>query len=141
MALLARIVNWLGAEAPRPNDLNAEFNNIVNIINKIADGTVSIPGLSFGMANRTTTSSSTLTVSDQVVFADSTSGVVVITLPTAVGIQGRYYIVKRISSGKNLVNLATTSAQTIDGALGYSLGWLYHSVGVMSDGANWAIIF
>lgn len=60
------------------------------------------------------------------------------TLPTAVGCQGRIYIIKLSASGSGTV--ATTSSQTIDGATTYSLSAQYKYVAVESDNANWHII-
>lgn len=61
-----------------------------------------------------------------------------VTLPTAVGIQGRVYTVKLTASGTGTV--ATTSSQTIDGSTTYSLSAQYKYVTVQSDNANWQII-
>lgn len=61
-----------------------------------------------------------------------------ITLPTAVGITGRTYIIKLTASGSATV--ATTSSQTIDGSTTYSLSAQYKYVTVQSNGANWNII-
>jgi len=90
---------------------------------------------------RSVSSSYKLAFSDHIVLADSTSGVVTITLPTAKGIKGQQYIVKRTSAGKNLVKILPNGSETIDGGTAYSLGWQYHSVGVISDGSNWMVLF
>ncbi len=60
------------------------------------------------------------------------------TLPTAVGVAGRMYVVKLTASGTGTV--ATTSSQTIDGSTTYSLSAQYKYVTVQSDGANWIVI-
>jgi hypothetical protein len=58
------------------------------------------------------------------------------TLPTAVGIQGRLYLLKNLQTA-NALTIATTSAQTIDGAAPGTItnGCLQ----VVSDGSNWRI--
>lgn len=61
-----------------------------------------------------------------------------ITLPTAVGITGRVLTVKRTSTAA--VTIATTSAQTIDGAATQVLVQQYTSVDMISDGANWSLL-
>jgi hypothetical protein len=66
------------------------------------------------------------------------TGTTTITLPTAVGIEGKVYAVKRI--GTNTVTIDTTSSQTIDGALTVSLLVQYDCLAVVSDGSNWSII-
>jgi hypothetical protein len=63
-----------------------------------------------------------------------------ITLPTAVGITGRRYCIKKVDAGAGAALVRTTGGQTIDGnAVGYNLvnQWQYCWVG--SDGANWQI--
>lgn len=67
----------------------------------------------------------------------NTSGANTLTLPTAVGIVGYYFVVKNTAA--TTVTLATTSAQTIDGASTQSLTQ-YQSLTVVSNGANWIII-
>ncbi len=66
-----------------------------------------------------------------------TSGTFSVTLPTAVGISGREYVVK--NSGTGVITIATTSAQTIDGVSSLVLSQ-YDSYTVVSNGANWIII-
>jgi hypothetical protein len=61
-----------------------------------------------------------------------------ITLPTAVGCQGREYIIKLTASGSGTV--ATTSSQNIDASTTYSLSAQYKYVSVKSNNANWLIV-
>lgn len=69
---------------------------------------------------------------------DCTSGTFTVTLPTAVSITGREYIIK--NSGAGVITVATTSSQTIDGATTYSLPTQYKQVTIQSNGANWLVI-
>lgn len=71
-------------------------------------------------------------------FIDYTSTTSTLTLPTAVGITGKWYIVK--NSGTGTVTIATTSSQTIDGLTTKTLSTQYSGYRVESDGANWKII-
>ena len=49
--------------------------------------------------------------------ADATSGALnTMTLPTAAGITGQTYTIKKIDSTANTVTIACTGGQTIDGA-------------------------
>lgn len=86
------------------------------------------------------TQSSTYAVlpTDYMVKGDTTSTAFTVTLPTAVGVSGKAYIVKNV--GAKVLTIATTSAQTIDGTTTYGLKIQYTSVTVASDGANWLII-
>lgn len=81
-----------------------------------------------------------ITLSDKVITGDATSGGFSVTLPTAVGIAGKTYTIKRINSGANNVTVATTSSQTIDGGTSWVLDTQYESITVCSDGANWLIL-
>ena len=82
----------------------------------------------------------TAAAADETILANSSTGVVTITLPTAVGVAGKVYTVKKIDSSANAVTVATTSSQTIDGTTTYSLANQYGGVNVQSDGSNWYII-
>lgn len=62
-----------------------------------------------------------------------------ITFPTAVGIEGRIYVVKNVGTGT--ITLKTTSSQTIDGNASATLTLAqWDSIMVQSDNANWIII-
>lgn len=91
-------------------------------------------GLSMGYAAKTATY--TATESDHTI--DCTANTFTVTLPTAVGITGREYVVK--NSGAGNITVGTTSSQTIDGATSYSLATQYKYVTVQSTGSNWVII-
>lgn len=70
---------------------------------------------------------------------DCTANTFQVTLPTAVGIAGKIYIIKNSASGTT-VTIGTTSSQTIDGSTTKLLNAQYAAYTVMSDGANWKII-
>ncbi len=88
----------------------------------------------------TKTAAATLTAGESVILADAASAAFTVTLPTAVGITGRQYTIKRINGGSNNVTIGTTSSQTIDGAATYVLSVQYDKITVTSNGANWFII-
>ena len=70
-----------------------------------------------------------------------TNAAFTITLPTAVGIQGRQFVIKNgntLASGY-AITLATNSSQTIDSAVPGTILPL-NSITVISDNANWWII-
>ena len=77
---------------------------------------------------------------DVVILCDTTSTAFTVTLPTAVGVTGKVYTIKRIAAGTNRLTVATTSSQTIDGLTTALLDGQYNSITVISDGANWNII-
>ena len=84
------------------------------------------------------TTTYTIVATDGLILADATGGAFTVTLPTAVGNAGQQFIVKRISTGANVLTIATTGAQTIDGAATY-LPVAWEAVPLTSDGANWVI--
>jgi len=65
------------------------------------------------------------------------SGSATVTLPTAVG-NTNLYTIKRTST--NIVTVAASGSQTIDGSSTISLNVQYQAVGLISDNANWNII-
>jgi len=79
---------------------------------------------------------------DYIIGVTSTASVRTITLPTAVNVAGRVYIVKDESGGAatNNITIATTSSQTIDGASTKVINTNYGFYWVYSDGANWFTI-
>lgn len=96
-------------------------------------GIISLGGVTFPSTGLT--SSYTIGVNDYLV--DVTGNTVTITLPTAVGINGKNYIVK--NSGTGVVTVSTTSGQTIDGSSSKTLN-NNDSIEVVSDGTNWNVV-
>lgn len=74
-------------------------------------------------------------VNDYVI--EATSGTFTVTLPTAIGITGRIYVVK--NTGAGTITVATTGGQTIDGGATVSLTQNLFTM-VQSNGANWIVI-
>ena len=50
------------------------------------------------------------------VAVNATAGNIAITLPTAVSVNGREFVIAKVDATANTVTIATTSSQTIDGA-------------------------
>jgi hypothetical protein len=76
-----------------------------------------------------------IVTSDYIV--DCTSGTFTVTLPTAASDSGRTFIIK--NSGVGTITVATTSSQTIDGALTQQLG-SGDSATVVSNGSGWIVV-
>jgi hypothetical protein len=96
-------------------------------------GIKSLGGIIFPLVSVT----STYTVLSTDYFIECTSGTFTVTLPTAVGIGGKLYVIKNTGSGT--ITVATTSSQTIDGLSTISL-IQDESIEISSDGSNWTII-
>lgn len=61
-----------------------------------------------------------------------------VTLPTAVGISGQTIRLKKTDASlTNIITIATTSSQTIDGSTTFTLNTQYEELTVCSDGSNW----
>jgi hypothetical protein len=100
-----------------------------------ANSTLEVVG-SLAVAYISKTANYTATISDYTI--DATSGTFTITLPTAVGITGRVYVIK--NSGTGTITIACTSGQTIDLSATKVLNVQYSTYIVQSNGSNWAII-
>lgn len=73
---------------------------------------------------------------------DATSGNLVATLPTAIGIAGQIITVRKTDTSANLITMASTLSQTINESAANTVilrknGW---SFDFESDGANWKIV-
>ena len=97
------------------------------------------PAWGFDIGVSTTTTSVSLTASVDLTLVDTAGGAVTITLPTAVGVTGRTYTVKKISADVNAVTVNTTGGQTIDGVASIAFRIPQTSLDFVSDGINWRI--
>lgn len=78
---------------------------------------------------------------DYVIFADATSGSIIITLPLAAGANTGYkFYIKRIDGSGNTVTIARSGSDTIDGQASQTLDLQYTAIAVVSNGANWFIL-
>jgi len=98
----------------------------------IRNGLKSLGGITFPATGINATY--TVGVNDYLI--DITGNTITVTLPTAVGVNGKNYVIK--NRGTGVVTVATTSSQTIDGANSKSLN-NNDSIEVISDGSNWII--
>jgi hypothetical protein len=81
----------------------------------------------------------TATVTDHTVLCNT--GSMTLTLPTAVGIGGRIYVIKKTSAVAGTITIDPNGSETIDGALtNTAIVNQYQSLTVQSDGANWFIL-
>jgi hypothetical protein len=85
-------------------------------------------------------SDKTLGTDDVSALVNATGGVVTITLPSAVGNEGKEYRIKKVDASGNAVVISAQVGETIDGSLTQSLPAQWDSMYVMSSGSNWFII-
>lgn len=97
-------------------------------------GTLNTGGIIVNLVAKT--GNYTLTTTDNIV---TSSGTITLTLPTAIGVTGQQYTIKKIDTGTTLT-INTTSSQTIDGVTSLSINAQWTSTTVVSDGANWLLI-
>lgn len=79
----------------------------------------------------------TLTTDDYTVLVNCSGGNVTITLPTAVGCAGRLYVIKRVDSSVNSVNIDAHGSEQIEGStslVGVAAGG---SLTLQSDNSGW----
>lgn len=88
---------------------------------------------------RTITGPTTVLATDNVVVCDAGSGAYTVTLPTAVGAQGRVYSFKKLGSSNN-VTIDAAGAELIDGSQTYTLTSAYKSVRIISNGTRWLVL-
>jgi len=74
---------------------------------------------------------------DAVIRCDASAGAFTVSLPTASGIKGKAYLIKKVDSSANAVTIDPYGTETIDGAATVTLASQYDSVIVVSDGTNW----
>lgn len=101
-----------------------------------ANSTLSVLG-SVSMPIAAKSAAYTLGANDSTILA---SGNTTLTLPSAVGISGRKYIIKKTDSAATTVVIATTGSQSIDGSTSVSLTTQYAVLRVQSDGTKWWVI-
>lgn len=70
---------------------------------------------------------------------DATTADILITLPTSVGLEGMAVRIKRIDNSFNIVTVATSLSETIDGVSDGTLNSM-DSLWVISDDNNWYIV-
>ena len=95
-------------------------------------GFISLGGITFPYTEVT----GTYTVTDNDYCVDATSGSFTISLPSAVGIEGKIYQIK--NSGSGVITVDGNGAQTIDGQTTQTLNQK-DSIQIISDGSNWII--
>jgi len=87
----------------------------------------------------TVTTNTTIDPKNYITYVDATSGDIIITLPTAVGNQGKPINIKRIDNSTNVVTLDSQVGESIDNV---SSGNLHNfdSITVISNNSNWFIL-
>lgn len=85
-----------------------------------------------------TNKTGTYTIDNTDCVVNCTSGSFTVTLPTAVSIEGQYFIIK--NTGTGVITVDGYGSETIDGAANKILAVQNESITVISDGSNWIIV-
>ncbi len=85
----------------------------------------------------TKTATYTATSSDYFIFCDATAGAMSINLPTAVGIAGKVYIIKKIDATANAVTIDPSGAELVDGGGTLAFNTQYTSYSIVSNNVGW----
>lgn len=140
-------LGWSGRAEPAlsgSGNAKAYFDNISNTLKLSENGgayaDVQTSGRSLTTPVVTLTSTATLTNQHGAVMADASGAPFTLTLPTAVGADGRQYSIVKIDGSANAVTIDTSATQTISGSATHELAAQYNAVTVVSDGANWIIV-
>ncbi len=97
-------------------------------------------GLQFGLNATVVTKTGNYTVlaADGTILMNNSSSATV-TLPTAAGVSGKIYVIKKIDSSAALVTIDGDGTETIDGGLTAVLTAEGESISIISDNSNWHI--
>lgn len=82
----------------------------------------------------------TVLATDAIILADATAGQITVTLPTAVGIEGRVYMIKKTDSSSYKVIIEGNGTETINGELNQELLFEGDAPQMASDDANWHFV-
>lgn len=85
-----------------------------------------------------TNKTSNYTVDNTDCVINCTSGNFTVTMPTAVGLGGKYFVIK--NSGTGTITIDADGSETIDGAANKIMAVQYESYTLISDGVNWLVI-
>jgi len=136
------ILDWFRGIASlknfNPDKYNGDWKHIISWWNDHDQGIRPWDNITFGVSTISRTTSYTLLASDQLVFMDTTSGVLTVTLPTASVLKGKEYTV--INTGTHLLTISPNGSDTINGGSFLYLPNQYFHAQLLSDGSNWFAI-
>lgn len=81
-----------------------------------------------------------VSITDHLIFIDTSSGAVEIELPTASGVGGKEYIIKSVGGNNNITITTSVEGETIDGEDSFVIHFNHESITLTSNNTNWFII-
>ena len=145
------VITGTAASPPVPPDIPAG-NILLAIVNvgagvtqitntDIVDGVVALGSFYDTVVTKAAADSPyTATPADDTILCNAVDGVITINLPTAVGIEGKKYNIKKIDSSANVAMIDSDGTEMIDDTSTLTISGQYDSYTVQSDNANWRII-
>lgn len=106
------------------NNIDADYNTLVR------------PAWAIRTVNSTYEIDST---TDEYIFCNAAGGAFSVTLPSAIGMSGIGYTIKKIDSTSSPITINTTSSQTIDGNDSQVIR-NKNALKLVSDGNNWFVV-
>lgn len=91
------------------------------------------------IAVTTVTTTYSILTSDGLIICNTAGGAFTVTLPNAVGILGKRYVITKGDASTNILTVATTSSQTMDGVTTIRMATQGDDLVVISDGSNWRV--
>jgi len=74
---------------------------------------------------------------DRTVLINSAGGASIVTLPSAIGLDGMRFEIQKVDASTNTVTVTPVLAQTINGVATFVLSQQYDTIMLVSDGTNW----
>jgi hypothetical protein len=104
-----------------------------------ATWTITSPAVQTGVVTAVKTANYTVSITDDIIRANTSGGAFTLTLPTAVGYPGKKFVIK-LTTGGNILTVDGNGAETIDGAAtNTELSATNDVLVLVSDNANWLI--
>lgn len=95
----------------------------------------------FGNVTSISSGPYTVLAGDSVILVDASSGAITVNLPTASGINGKEYIIKKTDSDfTNAVTVDGNGSETIDGDTTFNLVTYADRIRIVSNGTNWHVL-
>jgi hypothetical protein len=89
---------------------------------------------------RTITTDATLDIAEQLILVNAAAGAVTITPPSAAGVGGKRYIIKKTDASANGWTFDPAGSETVDGATTLSNNTQNQAVTIESDDTNWQVV-
>jgi hypothetical protein len=81
-----------------------------------------------------------VTNKDHIISGDASAKNIAISLPTAAGIKGRQYIIKKTDDSTNEISIKAQSGEKIDGDASLQISIPWQTKTIVSNGKNWLLI-